>query len=65
MTAAEQKFANDLIVVSRSGSTMRGHFPLETNILREVLDLSAAPTLFISFLEEVGHLTVNDTHYMV
>jgi len=60
-----KKFSDDLIVISRSDSTLRGHFPLETNILREALDLPMAPTLFIPFFEEGGRLTVNDTHYVV
>ena len=63
--AVLKKFADDLIVVSRSDSTLRGHFPLETNILREALALPNAPTLFIPFCEAGGRLTVNDIHYVV
>ena len=63
--AVLKKFSDDLIVVSRSDSTLRGHFPLETSILKEALDLSNAPTLFIPFFEAGGRLTVNDTHYVV
>ena len=63
--AVLRKFADDLIMVSRSDSTLRGHFPLETNILREALALPNAPTLFIPFCEAGGRLTVNDIHYVV
>ena len=63
--AVLKKFSDDLIVVSRSDSTLRGHFPLETNILREALDLPNAPTLFVPFFEAGGRLTVKDTHYVV
>ena len=63
--AVLKKFADDLIVVSRSDSTLCGHFPLETNILQEALDLPNAPTLFIPFCEAGGRLTVNDIHYVV
>ncbi|YCM43067.1 four-carbon acid sugar kinase family protein [Verrucomicrobiaceae bacterium 227] len=60
-----KEFGEDIIVISRSDSTLRGHFPLETNILREALGIPTAPTLFIPFFEAGGRLTVNDTHYVV
>lgn len=63
--ATLKEFADDIIVISRSDSTLRGHFPLETNILREALDIPNAPTLFIPFFEAGGRLTVADTHYVV
>jgi len=58
-------YRDDIIVLSRSDSTLRGHFPLETDILAEALDLRNAPTLFIPFFEAGGRFTVNDTHYVV
>jgi uncharacterized protein YgbK (DUF1537 family) len=60
-----REFEDDIIVISRSDSTLRGHFPLETNVLREALDIPKAPTLFIPFFEAGGRLTVDDTHYVV
>lgn len=60
-----KEFADEIIVISRSDSTLRGHFPLETNILRDALGIPEAPTLFIPFFEAGGRLTVNDTHYVV
>ncbi|MGJ8695253.1 MAG: four-carbon acid sugar kinase family protein [Verrucomicrobiaceae bacterium] len=60
-----KEFEDDIIVISRSDSTLRGHFPLETNILKEALGIPDAPTLFIPFFEAGGRLTVNDTHYVV
>ena len=60
-----KEFADDIIVISRSDSTLRGHFPLETNILRDALGIPEAPTLFIPFFEAGGRLTVNNTHYVV
>jgi uncharacterized protein YgbK (DUF1537 family) len=60
-----KEFEDDIIVISRSDSTLRGHFPLETDTLREALDIPQAPTLFIPFFEAGGRLTVDDTHYVV
>lgn len=60
-----KEFGDEITVVSRSDSTLRGHFPLETNVLREALEIPGAPTLFIPFFEAGGRLTVDDTHYVV
>lgn len=60
-----KEFEDDVIVISRSDSTLRGHFPLETNLLRDALGIPEAPTLFIPFFEAGGRLTVADTHYVV
>ena len=50
-------------LVSRSDSTLRGHFPLETDTLTEVLDPFDA-TLLIPYFEDGGRYTINDTHYI-
>lgn len=60
-----KEFGDDIIVISRSDSFLRGHFPLETNLLREALGIPMAPTLFIPFSEAGGCLTIDDTHYFV
>ncbi len=60
-----RKFGDDIVVISRSDSTLRGHFPLETDILRESLALPKAPLLFIPFFEAGGRFTIKDTHYLV
>ena len=60
-----KEFDDDIIVISRSDSTLRGHFPLETDILKSTLGIPDAPTLFIPFFEAGSRLTVNDTHYVV
>lgn len=50
-------------VVSRSDSTLRGHFPLETDTLAEALGPFDG-TLLIPYFEAGGRYTVNDTHYV-
>ena len=38
--AASKNFGRDFLIISRSDSTLRGHYPLETQILRETLAAS-------------------------
>lgn len=52
-----------IVVASRSDSTLRGHFPLETDTLAEVLG-SFDATLIIPYFEAGGRFTLNDTHYV-
>ena len=52
-----------VFVVSRSDSTLRGHFPLETDTLADALGLDA-PRLLIPFFEEGGRVTIDDVHYV-
>ena len=57
-----------LIVISRSDSCLRGHFPLEPDVMREVLvdnGFSVAPqTPFCPAFIEAGRLTIDGVHYM-
>lgn len=50
-------------LVSRSDSTLRGHFPLETDVLTEELGPFDA-TIVIPYLESGGRYTINDVHYV-
>ncbi len=54
----------DFTVISRSDSTLRGHFPLEPDTLRQGLKLNEAITVFIPVMFEGHRVTVNDTHYI-
>ncbi|TXG35405.1 four-carbon acid sugar kinase family protein [Seonamhaeicola maritimus] len=51
-------------IISRSDSTLRGHFPLEPKTLKETLGLDEAITVFIPVMFEGKRVTVNDTHYI-
>ena len=51
-------------VISRSDSTLRGHFPVEVDALVEVLEMQRAVWLIIPFFEEGGRYTINDIHYV-
>lgn len=51
-------------VISRSDSTLRGHFPAEVDALARVLDMEQAVWIIAPFFEEGGRYTINDIHYV-
>jgi uncharacterized protein YgbK (DUF1537 family) len=59
-TAAEGK---PFRVVSRSDSTLRGHYPLETDALTEVLGPFDG-VLLVPYFEAGGRYTIGDVHYV-
>lgn len=63
-----QELGFSLIVVSRSDSCLRGHFPLETDIIQQVLTENGyrirRPLPFCPAFIEAGRVTINGTHYM-
>lgn len=52
------------IVVSRSDSTLRGHYPVETDIIAEVLGPFDAHFMIPAFFE-AGRFTRDSVHYLV
>lgn len=63
-TLKDYATASSLRVVSRSDSTLRGHFPAETDALAEVLGPYDGIILAPYFVEG-GRLTAQDTHYVL
>jgi len=53
----------DLCVISRSDSTLRGHFPLEINILAAALG-SPDVVFLVPFFAEGNRLTIDNVHYL-
>lgn len=51
------------LIVSRSDSTLRGHYPLETDVITAELGPFDAQFLVPAFLEG-GRITLNSTHYL-
>jgi uncharacterized protein YgbK (DUF1537 family) len=64
LAAAGATSGRRFTVVSRSDSTLRGHYPAETDALAEALGLEDAPTLLIPYFREGGRYTVGDVHYV-
>lgn len=52
-------------VVSRSDSTLRGHYPAETDALARSLGSPFAGTLIIPAFFAGGRMTVDDVHYVI
>ncbi|MEM6688178.1 MAG: four-carbon acid sugar kinase family protein [Planctomycetota bacterium] len=65
LAEASTRTGRKVSVISRSDSTLRGHYPLETDVLRRCLSKSEAMVVLCPFFAEGGRLTVGDTHYVV
>lgn len=63
LTAAAAQTSRAFRVVSRSDSTLRGHFPVETNALAEAIGPFDATFIVPSFFDG-GRVTINDVHYV-
>jgi uncharacterized protein YgbK (DUF1537 family) len=62
---AAKRTGRPISVVSRSDSTLRGHFPAEVDPLLEALGWPDAPVLLMPYLGDAGRITIDDTHYVV
>ena len=66
--AANRGLGYRLVFVSRSDSTLRGHFPLEPEIVRETVAKQGIPMewpiVFTPAFFEAGRYTVGGIHYM-
>lgn len=60
---AGQQTGRGYAVVSRSDSTLRGHFPGEVAALAEGLETRFDAWLIVPFFEEGGRYTIEDVHY--
>lgn len=61
---AAQRTGMDFAVVSRSDSTLRGHYPVETDALAEGLGQVVDATLLVPAFFEGGRITVGGIHYV-
>ncbi|MGG1247942.1 four-carbon acid sugar kinase family protein [Bacillus spizizenii] len=66
--AAASKLNRDFIIISRGDSTLRGHYPLETKVLKETIesvsDKKIDGEVILPFFKEGGRLTINNIHYV-
>jgi uncharacterized protein YgbK (DUF1537 family) len=61
---AHRSTGRSFSVISRSDSTLRGHFPGEVEALVEELGEAMDGILLVPFFEEGGRFTINDVHYV-
>lgn len=63
-----KKLGVDYVLISRSDSTLRGHFPLETKTLKKSIEYNSDKRfdgeILIPFFEEGKRYTINDNHYL-
>ena len=56
------------LLISRGDSTLRGHYPLETQVLRETLEREAGKKIdgeiLLPFFLEGGRYTIDNVHYV-
>ena len=65
---AAAKTEKNFIIVSRSDSTLRGHFPMETEVIRQVLETRGYGKLdgeiICPFFKDGGRYTIDNIHYV-
>lgn len=63
-----QATKQEFLFISRSDSTLRGHYPLETEILRKVVTDETGSIfdgeVILPFFKEGGRFTIDDTHFV-
>ncbi len=64
LTTAAAQAGQTFAVVSRSDSTLRGHYPGEVEALVDSLGAEPDATLIIPFFLEGGRYTIGDVHYV-
>lgn len=62
------KHNKEFIIISRGDSTLRGHYPLETEVLKNTVEqasvISFDGEVIMPFFQEGGRLTINNIHYV-
>lgn len=63
-----KELGKDYIFISRSDSTLRGHYPLETSLLKESYEKHTNRTIdgeiLCPFFKEGGRFTIDNVHYV-
>jgi uncharacterized protein YgbK (DUF1537 family) len=63
-----KKLGRDFIIISRGDSTLRGHYPLETEVLKETVEANSAVKIdgevLFPFFKEGGRFTIGNVHYV-
>lgn len=64
LKAANRRWRRKLLIISRSDSTLRGHFPAEIEALKPLRDWRKSCVLLAPAMFEGGRLTWDDTQYV-
>jgi uncharacterized protein YgbK (DUF1537 family) len=65
VNVAVRQTGREIVPISRSDSTLRGHFPAEVFALAEALEMRDAVWVLLPVFIEGGRFTINDVHYIV
>jgi uncharacterized protein YgbK (DUF1537 family) len=65
LNEATRKSGREIIIISRSDSTLRGHFPAEVDAVALALNMQEAITVLIPAFIEGGRYTIDNVHYIV
>lgn len=64
LVAASEKVGRPVSVISRSDSTLRGHYPAEVDAIADPLGASSAVRVIMPYFLQGGRLTIGDVHYV-
>lgn len=68
VAAISKETGKRFLIISRSDSTLRGHYPLETKVMREKLeqecDCKIDGEIILPFFLEGGRFTIDNVHYV-
>jgi uncharacterized protein YgbK (DUF1537 family) len=64
LTEAARRVQQNFVVVSRSDSTLRGHYPAEVDAIAEATGTPDAIHVIAPFFLQGGRYTINDIHYV-
>ena len=65
---AAKRNNREFTIISRGDSTLRGHYPLETQVLKETVETSSETRfdgeVILPFFKEGGRFTIDNIHYV-
>lgn len=69
LVESANKNDSEFIIISRGDSTLRGHYPLETQVLKETIEARSEiqfdGEVILPFFKEGGRLTIDNIHYVL
>jgi uncharacterized protein YgbK (DUF1537 family) len=68
ISGVAKKYNKEFVIISRSDSTLRGHYPLETKVLQKTIescsDVKFDGEVLLPFFKEGGRFTIDNIHYV-
>lgn len=64
LNIAVKESGREIVIISRSDSTLRGHFPAEVDALAETMGWGSAIRVLVPAFIEGGRYTIEDVHYL-